>query len=58
MWSYLHDTHERVQPMNMINMCKKLEEYNPYFIEDPVSPENMDWFKQLRASTTRAFCDG
>jgi mannonate dehydratase len=48
----LHDTHERVQPMNMINMCRRLEEYNPYFIEDPVSPENMDWFKQLRMSTT------
>ena len=48
----LHDTHERVQPMNMINLCRRLEEYNPYFIEDPVSPENMDWFKQLRMSTT------
>jgi mannonate dehydratase len=48
----LHDTHERVQPINMINMCRRLEEYNPYFIEDPVSPENMDWFKQLRMSTT------
>lgn len=48
----LHDVHERVQPMDIINMCKRLEEYRPFFIEDPVSPENMDWFKQLRASTT------
>lgn len=54
----LHDTHERVQPQDMINMCKRLEEYNPYFIEDPVSPENMDWFKQLRASTTVPFAMG
>jgi mannonate dehydratase len=54
----LHDTHERVQPMNMINMCRRLEEYNPYFIEDPVSPENMDWFKQLRMSTTVPFAMG
>jgi mannonate dehydratase len=54
----LHDTHERVQPMNMINMCRRLEEYNPYWIEDPVSPENMDWFKQLRASTTVPFAMG
>src|ERR1700681_1415656 len=54
----LHDTHERVQPMNMINMCKRIEEYNPYWIEDPVSPENMDWFKQLRASTTVPFAMG
>jgi mannonate dehydratase len=48
----LHDIHERVQPMDAINMIKKLEEYNPFFIEDPFSPENMEWFKQLRASTT------
>jgi mannonate dehydratase len=54
----LHDTHERTQPINMINMCRKLEEYNPYFIEDPVTPENMDWFKQLRMSTTVPFAMG
>lgn len=54
----LHDTHERVQPVDMINMCKRLEEYNPFFIEDPVSPENMEWFKQLRESTTVPFAMG
>lgn len=48
----LHDMHERVQPMDAINMIKKLEEYNPFFIEDPFSPENMEWFKQLRMSTS------
>jgi mannonate dehydratase len=54
----LHDTHERVQPLDMINMCRRLEEFNPYWIEDPVSPENMEWFKQLRASTTVPFAMG
>jgi mannonate dehydratase len=48
----LHDIHERVQPMDAINMIKSLEDYSPFFIEDPFSPENMEWFKQLRASTT------
>ncbi len=48
----LHDVHERVEPMDAINMIKRLEEYRPFFIEDPFSPENMGWFKQLRASTT------
>ncbi len=48
----LHDIHERVNPMDAINMIKKLEEFRPFFIEDPLSPENMKWFKQLRASTT------
>ncbi len=48
----LHDIHERVAPMDAINMIKGLEEYHPFFIEDPFSPENMEWFKELRASTT------
>ncbi len=48
----LHDIHERVAPIDAINMIKQLEEYRPFFIEDPFSPENMKWFKQLRASTT------
>jgi mannonate dehydratase len=48
----LHDVHERSQPMDVINMCKRVEEYRPFFIEDPFSPENMGWFKQLRANTS------
>jgi mannonate dehydratase len=54
----MHDIHERSQPMDVINLCKQLEQYRPFFIEDPVSPENMDWFKQLRASTTVPFAMG
>lgn len=48
----LHDIHERVEPMDAINLIKQLEQYSPFFIEDPFSPENMEWFKQLRASTS------
>ncbi len=48
----LHDIHERVQPIDAINLIKRLEEFNPFFIEDPFSPENMEWFKQLRMSTS------
>jgi mannonate dehydratase len=47
----LHDIHERVEPMDAINMIMQLEQYRPFFIEDPFSPENMKWFKHLRAST-------
>ncbi|HEV7347107.1 enolase C-terminal domain-like protein [Telluribacter sp.] len=48
----LHDIHERVQPMDAINLIKQVEPYQPFFIEDPFSPENMSWFKQLRQTTT------
>ncbi|HBE40470.1 MAG TPA: starvation-sensing protein RspA [Bacteroidales bacterium] len=48
----LHDIHERVEPVDAINMIKRLEPYRPYFIEDPFSPENMGWFRHLRNQTT------
>lgn len=45
---FLHDIHERIEPMDAIDLIKKLEEYRPFFIEDPFSPENLGWFKMLR----------
>jgi len=48
----LHDVHELVEPMDAINMIKQLEQYHPFLIEDPFSPENMKWLKTLRANTT------
>ena len=39
-------------------MCRKLEQYRPFFIEDPLSPENTHWWKQLRESTTVPFAMG
>jgi len=45
---FLHDVHERIEPMDAIDLIKKVEEYRPFFIEDPFSPENMGWFKMLR----------
>ena len=54
----LHDIHERVEPLDAINLIKKLEEYNPFFIEDPFSPENMEWFKQLRIVDFSPYCHG
>lgn len=53
-----HDIHERSQPMDVINMCKRVEEFHPFFIEDPLSPENTHWWKQLRESTTVPFAMG
>jgi len=49
---FLHDIHERIEPMDAIDLIKRLEEYRPFFIEDPFSPENIGWFKMLRQQTT------
>jgi mannonate dehydratase len=48
----VHDVHERIQPMDAINLCKDLEQYRPFFIEDPLSPENMGYFKLLREQSS------
>jgi len=48
----LHDIHERIQPMEAINLLKALEQFRPFFIEDPLSPENLGYFKLLRQQTT------
>jgi len=48
----LHDIHERLQPINAIYLMQQLEPYRPFFIEDPISPENRNWLKTLRAKTS------
>jgi len=44
----LHDMHERVEPIDAINLCKELERYHPFFIEDPLPPEANGYFRNLR----------
>ena len=48
----LHDVHERVQLAEAINLCKALEPYNLFFLEDPFPPEDNAWFRQLRQHTS------
>jgi mannonate dehydratase len=48
----LHDIHERIPPMEAINLIKRLEPYRPFFIEDPFSPEDNGYFKLLRQQTS------
>lgn len=44
----LHDVHERVSLSQGIQLCKALEPYRPFFIEDPFPPEHNDHFRLLR----------
>jgi mannonate dehydratase len=48
----LHDVHERVQLNEAINLCKALEPYRLFFLEDPFPPEDNEWFRQLRQHTS------
>ncbi len=37
----LHDIHERIHPIEAINLIKAVEQYRPFFIEDPFAPEDV-----------------
>lgn len=45
----LHDAHERYTPTQAVELCKQAEKYRLFFLEDPVSPEDIEWFKNIRA---------
>ena len=47
----LHDVHERVNPIEAIQLVKELEQYHPFFIEDPLAPEQNGYFKIMRQQT-------
>ena len=43
------DVHERLSPAEAITLAKALEPYHPFFLEDILPPENINWFSKLRA---------
>ncbi|MFB3777760.1 MAG: enolase C-terminal domain-like protein [Bryobacteraceae bacterium] len=44
----LHDIHERVSPREAIQFAKEVEPLKLFFLEDPFSPEDIGYFRQLR----------
>ncbi|HLI50680.1 MAG TPA: enolase C-terminal domain-like protein, partial [Thermomicrobiaceae bacterium] len=44
----LHDIHERIPPIDAIQLAKALEPYRLFFLEDPFAPEDIGYFRLLR----------
>ena len=44
----LHDMHERYSPNQAVEVAKQAEKFNLFFLEDPLAPEDIDYFKQIR----------
>jgi galactonate dehydratase len=42
------DVHTRLDPAMTIQMCRELEEFKPFFIEDPARSENPGTYRHLR----------
>ncbi|MFN7921878.1 MAG: enolase C-terminal domain-like protein [Bryobacteraceae bacterium] len=54
----LHDVHERVPPPQAVQLCKAVEQYRPFFMEDPFAPEDVHWFGILRQQTSTPLAMG
>ncbi|MEW6235323.1 MAG: enolase C-terminal domain-like protein [Candidatus Omnitrophota bacterium] len=54
----LHDTHERISCAQALQLGKALEEYNLFFWEDPLPPEEVDYFRQIRSQTSTPLAMG
>jgi mannonate dehydratase len=44
----LHDVHERVTPTQAVQFAKDLEKFKLFFLEDVLSPEDIDYFRMIR----------
>jgi mannonate dehydratase len=54
----LHDVHERVSPIQAVRLAKALEPYRLFFLEDPLSPEDLDWFRMIRQQSATPIAMG
>ena len=54
----LHDIHERIPPVLAIQLCRDLEQFRPFFVEDPLAPEDIGYFDNLRQQTTAPIAMG
>ncbi len=44
----LHDIHERLRPIDAVAFAKAVEPFNLFFLEDPLAPEDLEWFRNIR----------
>ena len=54
----LHDIHERLSPNQAIQFAKIVEPLRLFFLEDPFSPEDIGYFRQLRQQTATPIAMG
>jgi mannonate dehydratase len=54
----LHDVHHRLTPIEAARLCKDLEPYRPFWIEDAVPAENQANFRLIRQHSTTPLAVG
>lgn len=54
----LHDVHERIPPIQAIQLAKEVEPYHLFFLEDALAPEDIDYFRIMRQQTSTPLAMG
>ncbi len=54
----IHDAHERYTPVQAVQFAKLAEKYRLFFLEDALSPEDIQWFKNIRNVCTTPLAMG
>ncbi len=54
----IHDVHERVSPHQAVQFAKELEPLNLFYLEDVLSPEDIDYFRQVRQQCATSLAMG
>lgn len=52
------DTHAKFSTAGIIRVARALEEFDPYFVEEPVPPENLEALKKVRAAVSVRIATG
>jgi len=55
---FIYDVHERLDPMDAVNLAKRLEEFNLFYLEDMLPPEQLPWLENVRAQTSTKIAVG
>ena len=54
----LHDVHERIPPIQAVQLAKDVEPYHLFFLEDALAPEDVDYFRIMRQQTSTPIAMG
>jgi mannonate dehydratase len=54
----IHDVHERVSPHQAVQFAKELEPLDLFYLEDLLSPEGIEYFRQVRQQCTTSVAMG
>jgi mannonate dehydratase len=54
----LHDVHERVTPTQAVQFAKDMEKFHLFFLEDALSPEDIAYFRQIKAQCSTPIAMG